>query len=34
MRLEAQETGDGGMEARIDTYTRNSIKDRDLWNEP
>lgn len=34
MRLEAQETGDAGIEARIDTYIRDSIKDRDLWNEP
>lgn len=33
MRLEAQETGDAGMEARIDAYIRGSIKDRDLWNE-
>lgn len=33
MRLEAQETGDPGMEARIDAYIRDSIKDRDLWNE-
>lgn len=33
MRLEAQETGDAGMEARIDAYIRDSIKDRDLWNE-
>ncbi|RWK53170.1 mobile mystery protein A [Mesorhizobium sp.] len=34
MRLEAQETGDAGMEARIEAYIRDSIKDRDLWNEP
>lgn len=33
MRLEAQGTGDAGMEARIEAYVRNSIKDRDLWNE-
>lgn len=33
MRLEAQETSDAGMEARIDAYIRDSIKDRDLWNE-
>lgn len=34
MRLEAQETGDAGMEARIEAYIRDAIKDRDLWNEP
>ena len=34
MKLEAQETGDAGMEARIEAYIRDAIKDRDLWNEP
>lgn len=33
MKLEAQETGDAGMEGRIDAYIQ-SIKDRDLWKEP
>jgi predicted DNA-binding mobile mystery protein A len=33
MRLEAQGTGDAGMEARIEAYIRDMIKDRDLWNE-
>lgn len=32
MKLEAQETGDAGLEERIREYIR-SIKDRDLWNE-
>lgn len=34
MRLEAQETGDAGMEARIEAYIRDVLKDRDLWKEP
>lgn len=34
MKLEAQDTGDAGMEARIEAYIRDKIKDRDLWNEP
>lgn len=34
MRLEAQETGDAGLEARIEAYIRDVLKDRDLWNEP
>lgn len=34
MKLEAQDTGDTGMEARIEAYIRDKIKDRDLWNEP
>jgi predicted DNA-binding mobile mystery protein A len=33
MKLEAQGTGDAGMEARIEAYIRDAIKDRDLWNE-
>jgi predicted DNA-binding mobile mystery protein A len=34
MKLEAQETGDGDLEARVDAYIRDTLKDRDLWNEP
>lgn len=34
MKLEVQETGDAGMEARIEAYIRDAIKDRDLWDEP
>lgn len=34
MRLEAQGTGDADLEARIERYIRNVIKDRKLWNEP
>jgi predicted DNA-binding mobile mystery protein A len=33
MKLEAQETGDAGMEARIEAYIRDVIKERDLWKE-
>jgi predicted DNA-binding mobile mystery protein A len=33
MRLEAQETGDADLEARIEAYIRDNIKERDLWNE-
>jgi predicted DNA-binding mobile mystery protein A len=33
MRLEAQGTGDADMEARIDAYIRDVLKERDLWNE-
>lgn len=33
MKLEAQETGDAGMKARIEAYIRDQIKDRDLWEE-
>jgi predicted DNA-binding mobile mystery protein A len=33
MKLEAQGTGDAGMEARIAAYIRDVIKDRDLWKE-
>jgi predicted DNA-binding mobile mystery protein A len=32
MKLEAQGTGDAGMEARIEAYIRDVIKDRDLWD--
>ena len=31
MELEAQGTGDDGLEKRIDSYIRDTIKDRDLW---
>lgn len=34
MKLEAQETGDADLEARIEAYIRDVLKDRDLWNEP
>lgn len=34
MKLEAQGTGDADLEARIDVYIRDVLKDRDLWNEP
>jgi predicted DNA-binding mobile mystery protein A len=34
MELEAQGTGDAGLEARIESYIRDEIKDRDLWREP
>jgi predicted DNA-binding mobile mystery protein A len=33
MKLEAQETSNTDMEARIEAYIRSTIKDRDLWNE-
>jgi predicted DNA-binding mobile mystery protein A len=32
MRLEAQETGDEGVEGRIKDYIRDNVSDRDLWN--
>lgn len=34
MKLEAQGTPDAGMEARVQTYIRDAIKESDLWNEP
>jgi predicted DNA-binding mobile mystery protein A len=34
MKLEAQETGDANLEARIEAYIRDVLKVRDLWNEP
>jgi superfamily II DNA or RNA helicase len=34
MKLEAQETVDDNLEARIEAYIRDAIKERDLWNEP
>lgn len=33
MRLEAQQTGDADMEARIEAYIRDNVKERDLWHE-
>jgi predicted DNA-binding mobile mystery protein A len=33
MKLEAQETGDADLEARIEDYVRDNLKERDLWNE-
>jgi predicted DNA-binding mobile mystery protein A len=32
MRLEAQETGNEGVEGRIDAYIRDNVSARDLWN--
>jgi predicted DNA-binding mobile mystery protein A len=34
MKLEAQDTGDANLEARIEAYIRDVLKERDLWNEP
>jgi predicted DNA-binding mobile mystery protein A len=34
MKLESQETGDANLEARIEAYIRDVLKERDLWNEP
>jgi predicted DNA-binding mobile mystery protein A len=34
MRLEAQETDDADLEARVEAYIRDHVKERDLWNEP
>ncbi|MEZ5891435.1 MAG: mobile mystery protein A [Xanthobacteraceae bacterium] len=34
MKLEAQETGDTGLEARIEAYIRDTLRERDLWDEP
>jgi predicted DNA-binding mobile mystery protein A len=33
MKLEAQETGDANLEARVEAYIRDVLKERDLWNE-
>ncbi len=33
MKLEAQGTGDANLEARIEAYIRDALKERDLWNE-
>ncbi len=34
MTLEAQGTGDADLEARIERYIRDELRERDLWNEP
>ena len=34
MKLEAQETSHANLEARIEAYIRDQLKERDLWNEP
>lgn len=34
MALEAQATGDADLEARVESYIRNELRERDLWNEP
>lgn len=34
MKLEAQGTGDANIEARIEAYIRDVLKERNLWNEP
>lgn len=33
MKLEAQSTGDADLEARIEAYIRDNLRERDLWNE-
>jgi predicted DNA-binding mobile mystery protein A len=32
MKLEAQDTGNANLEARIEAYIRDVLKERDLWN--
>jgi predicted DNA-binding mobile mystery protein A len=34
MKLEAQGTDDADLEARIDAYIRDVLRERDLWQEP
>ena len=34
MKLEDQATGDADLEARIEDYIRDKLKERDIWNEP
>lgn len=34
MKLEAQETSDADLEARIEAYIRDVLKDREVWREP
>lgn len=34
MHLEAQGTGNADLEARIDAYIRDSLRERDLWEQP
>ncbi|ACM30944.1 mobile mystery protein A [Rhizobium rhizogenes] len=33
MRLEAQETDDGDLEARVQAYIRDQLSERDLWSQ-
>jgi predicted DNA-binding mobile mystery protein A len=33
MKLEAQGTGDADLDARVDAYIRDTLKDRNLWGE-
>jgi predicted DNA-binding mobile mystery protein A len=32
MKLEAQDTGDADLDARIEAYVRDILNDRDIWN--
>jgi hypothetical protein len=34
MKLEAQGTDDADLEARIEAYIRDVLRERDLWEEP
>jgi predicted DNA-binding mobile mystery protein A len=34
MKLEAQSTADADLETRIDAYIRDTLRDRDLWEQP
>ena len=34
MKLEAQSTSDANLEARIEAYIRDRLKERDLWKQP
>lgn len=34
MKLEAQETDEADLEARIEAYIRNTLKGREVWEEP
>ncbi|TKT70837.1 mobile mystery protein A [Afipia massiliensis] len=34
MKLEAQETPDGSTDERLETYIRDKVKERDLWDKP
>jgi hypothetical protein len=31
MKLEAQSTGDADLDARVDAYIRDTLRERDLW---
>jgi hypothetical protein len=33
MKLEAQGTKDADLEAQVEVYIRDELRDRDLWNE-